>query len=144
MDTSLILPALLTIMVASVYLFSMFVFKGHTRQNRSQIESLQLHYQNLLMEIHQLEKDWLQGIVSEDLCFHINQKKQEAKAIIRQLQPNSDPETSNIELNETLDQMNQRFSPQINLSAPFVCSSCGGKVFGGDKFCANCGGRLQE
>lgn len=103
-----------------------------------------MQYQHLIMELHQLEMAWPQGSALEAFNAQLNQKRQQAAALIQQLQLQTDLESSYEQLDRTLDQMQMRTIDENVLTIPLVCPICGGKVLVGDKFCANCGGNLQE
>ena len=134
--------SLFSLVAASLILIQ---FKGISNADKRIIQSQQYqqHYQNLLIEIHALENKYPVDSTPNEIYKQIELKRQDAAKTLCLINPGLDERLSFYQLNEDLGQLQDRKERESQQLDNFICQNCGSKVHGGDKFCANCGFRLQ-
>ena len=104
----------------------------------------ELQYQMLMQEIQVLQEACDQGHASRKLQNKLDAKQEQAqklKTLITKTMIADVPDHYEAEDKEKT--IKQRSSKPINQNAIYLCPKCRKQVLAGDKFCANCGFKLQ-
>ena len=104
----------------------------------------ELQYQMLMQEIQVLQEACDQGHASRKLRAKLDSKREQAqklKTLITKTIIADVPDHYEAEDKEKT--VKQRSSKPINQNAIYLCPKCRKQVLAGDKFCANCGFKLQ-
>ena len=133
---------LFTLVAASLILIQI---KGISKADKhiTQLEQHQQQYQNLLVEINSLENKYPQDSAPEEISQQMEMKRRHAAKTLQLINPRLDERLSFFQVDEDLGQLQDKRDGESQQVDNFICQNCGSKVHGGDKFCANCGFRLQ-
>lgn len=133
---------LFTLVAASLILIQI---KGISKADKhiTQLEQHQQQYQNLLDEINSLENKYPQDSNPEENYQQMEMKRRRAAKTLQLFNPGLDERLSFFQVDEDLGQLQDRKNSESQQLDNFICQNCGSKVHVGDKFCANCGFRLQ-
>lgn len=145
MDYFLIeLLALLIVLLLLLILRVIRLRKAHATKPVTQTEH-ELQYQMLIQEIQVLEEACDQGHASRKLRNKLENKQDQAqklKTLITKSMIADVPDHYQAE-NETKTTQSPKKTQPINQNAIYLCPKCRKQVLSGDKFCANCGFKLQ-
>lgn len=133
---------LFTLVAASLILIQI---KGISKADKHimQSEQYQQQYQSLLDEIESLENKYPQDSTPEEVNEQMEMKRRKAAKTLQLLNPGLDERLAFLQVDDDLGQRQDRRDRESHRLDNFICQNCGSKVHGGDKFCANCGYRLQ-
>lgn len=130
-------------MVAVVLIIIMVRGIGISDKRIQKEEHYQQQNQNLLYDIHKLENKVPEDSTPNKIYDQLDIKRKAAAENLRQMSPSLDERLSFYQVDEDLGQLQNRMDHKIQDQESFICHNCGSKVKVGDKFCANCGFRLQ-
>ncbi len=134
--------SLFTLVAASLILIQI---KGISKADKhiTQLEQHQQQYQNLLDEINLLANKYPQDNTPEENYQQMEMKRRRAAKTLQLINPGLDEKLSFFQVDEDLGQLQDRRNSESQQLDNFICQNCGSKIHGEDKFCANCGFRLQ-
>ncbi len=96
-------------------------------------------YRQLLLEIKNLERECDPEVLSDDSCEQIDQLKQQAVELLKQI--HSAPDKHYPHQDDTVYTSNE--SPDNLNEQEQFCPRCGSLVIPSDKFCTHCGQSLK-
>lgn len=144
--TDLLLPLFIALLILAVVslVIGALIRRFSPRAKRSRAKQIyQQQYQKVLNEIQTLEAVNDLDTGQEDSFSELEEKKRTAADLLQKIYPTLDEELSFYQLDAELAQMQARVTSETQTQEIFICPNCGSKVWVGDKFCANCGFRLQ-
>ncbi|MBG0784693.1 MAG: zinc ribbon domain-containing protein [Anaerolineaceae bacterium] len=141
------IPVILFVVLFSLVAASLILIQitGISKADRHifQSEQHQQQYQNLLAEINSLENKYPLDSTPEEIYQQIEMKRRKAAKVLQLINPGLDERLSFYQVDDDLGQLQDRKDRETQQLDNIICQNCGSKVHGGDKFCANCGFRLQ-
>jgi len=134
----------IVIIIAIAYLPNRPFMKTKTQQNEPGTgDDYKLQYQSLLDLIQTLEAECERGEPTAEVCKQLERKRQQAAELLELINPALEDEFDSFQMEEDLDQIFPRATQGTFQNDAYICPNCGSHVLVGDKFCANCGKRLQ-
>lgn len=145
MDYFLIeLLALLIVLLLLLIVRVIRLRKAHATEPITQTEH-ELQYQMLMQEIQVLEEACDQGHASRKLRNKLETKREQAQKLKPLISESMIADVSDhyqAEDEEITTRSPKKTQP-VNQNAIYLCPKCRKQILSGDKFCANCGFKLQ-